>query len=547
MFTLTTHQASTWGYSIIQHPTLPNVTTPASISNLGCFTKPILAPNGNMYAISIQDTTTINGTAYNGVFLKIIPGLTNTGTTNWSAATFSYVFADGTPNDTNGFGKQLLPVVNNSNVNFNTGVLASNGLIYFPPNTGVNWVVFNPATETWKVTGFYKPTTTTNLTALSINCAVLGTDNKIYVLGGRSAGQTGFRITTSPLATNDTIENSYYDTYSTGSPLGSTGMSWKDSNNITYNTDTAVGGLSKAYDPVGGGTRFYIQTLNVGHDALVHPSGKIFINPAKGRGRIFYIDIAQYGTAREIVSEPAYFVNNYSLGNPFEGSYLILEKPRNADHNVNTLKIYVIPACTPSSPGTAGAVGNSLASTKLYVIDPVNKTMTEVNMNYSKNVGNANSMRGVGPKINLPNGHSVVYNAAGGAFAVQSQGGVIITGKDVPSTVTTGGNFIKITDKSIFQEDTQTVLTSKTGNIASIAPGFTGINGSCTPSWPHNGKTIVTGVALQYTEIVSVKGYGPDITNFNFSERDKLNYTLTANNLSSLGSTIYNSQFNTPK
>ena len=551
MFTLTTQQASTWGYSIIQYPAITNVTTTGTITNLGVFTKLILAPNGNMYAISIHDTTTISGTGYNGAFLKVIPGITNTRTTNWSAATFSYITPDGTANDDNGFGKQPIPVGNGNDVNFNTGVLATNGLIYFPPNTGVNWVVFNPATEKWKITDQYRPSNVTSIAANSINCAVLGTDNKIYVLG--SASTKSFRIITSTLAANDTIEDSYYSSfYGTSSPLGNTTMTWKDPNNTSY-TDTngyPTTGLEAAYKIAYGGT--YLKNLNRSRDVLVHPSGKIFMIPTIGRGRIFYIDQNQWGTERELVSEPNYYIQNISGfdSTVLEGGYLILEKPRDADHNVNTLKIYVVPTCTPSNPPTSGAPGNPYGNTYLLVIDPVAKTMTTQTMYYSKAVGTATSYSGgMGPKINLPNGHSVVYNNYSGTFTINRQGGVIISGKDVPSTVTTGAKFLTAVDKNIFQED---VAISKLTPLSLTSPGYTGLNGSCTPSWPHNSKTIIggritSGNEIQYTEIVSVKGYGPDITNFNFSERDKSNYQLTPSNLSTLGSTIYNSQYNNPK
>ncbi len=540
MFTLTTHQASTWGYSLMQHLTLP-ITVSGSTNYVGAFTKPILAPNGNMYAISTCATVTINSVVYNSVVLKITPGNTNTNTTDWTPATFSYIPADGTTPDANGFGKQNWEIP--TQISYNTGVLASNGLIYFPPNEATKWVVFNPTTEKWKITNQYKPSTTTTLGQYHINSAVLGIDNKIYVLG--SASYKGFRITTSPLATSDTIEDSYYNTFSGGSPLGATAMTWKDSNNNNYtDSATASGTVFKAYGHKLLGSS-YNRNLTIALDVLVHPSGKIFINPGSGRGRIFYIDPSQWGTDREIVSEPAYFVDNYSPNNMFEGSYLILEKPRDADHQVNTLKIYVLPSCIP----TSGIYGNSLASTYLYVIDPFNKTMEEVSMDYIK-TGNANQYRAVGPKINLPNGHSIVYNTVLNSEE-QSQGGVIITGKDVPDTITTGGNFIKTTDKSIFHEKDDgtiySVLDKTAGRLMAKSPSYTGVNGSCTPKWPHNGKTIVGAEALLYTEIVSVKGYGPNITNFNFSEEDKLNYTLTDSNLSSLGATLYNSQFNTPK
>jgi hypothetical protein len=543
MFTLATHQAATWGYSFLQHPTL-NVSG-SSDSSIGLFTKPVLAPNGSMYAISLHEQTVVNGVTYNGVFLKITPGLTNTGTTNWSAATISYIPADGTSADDNGFGKlSWSGAFTIGVVNFNTGVLATNGLIYFPPNASTNWVVFNPATEKWKITNYYRPSNVGSIGSYTINCAVLGTDNKIYALGGNST--KAFRITTSALAANDTIQDSHYGQfYGTSSPLGNnTTLIWKDSNNNTA-TDTVVGsGYTEAYATAPQATMY--RNFNRSHHVLVHPSGKIFMLPARGRGRIFYIDIARWGTDREIVSEPSYYIQNVSGSGTetFEGAYLVLEKPRDNNHDVNSLKIYIIPGCIPT---VSGALGSTTASTKLFVIDPVLKTMSSVNMGYSKNVGTATDYRGMGARIVLPNGFAMAYNCYLGGFVINRQGGIIITGKDVPNTTTTGANFITTSNKSPFYEDNINVIDTKLTNLSLISPKQSGINGSCTPSWPHNGKTIVYTSSTQIIEIVSVKGYGPDITNFNFSERDKLNYQLTSNNLSTLGSTIYNSQYNNPK
>jgi hypothetical protein len=548
MFTLATHQAATWGYSFLQHPTL-NVSG-LSDSSLGLFTKPILAPNGNMYAISLHEQTIVNGVTYNGVFLKITPGTSNSSTTNWSTATFLYIPADATPADDNGFGKLSWSGTNTIGVvNFNTGVLATNGLIYFPPNVLTNWVVFNPTTEKWKITNQYKPNNQTSIGTRTINCAVLGTDNKIYALG--SASTKAFRITTSALAANDTIEDSHYaQFYGTSSPLGNnTTLSWKDSNNTT-NTDTVtgLGGQTAAYtDAPSGGTT--LRNFNKAHHVLVHPSGKIFMLQARGRGRIFYIDIANWGNDREIVSEPSYYIQNVSGSETeaFEGAYLVLEKPRDNNHDVNSLKIYIIPACTPSPPISPNSIGNQYASTKLFVIDPVLKTMSSVNMGYSKNVATSTDFRGMGARIVLPNGFAMAYNCYLGIFQINRQGGVIITGKDVPNPITTGANFITTSNKSPFYENNATVIDNKLTNLSLVSPKQSGINGSCTPSWPHNGKTIVYTSSKQIIEIVSVKGYGPDITNFNFSERDKANYQLTPSNLSTLGSTIYNSQYNNPK
>ena len=547
MLTLAATQSSIWGYSFLQHPTLN--ASAASDGYIGLFTKPVLAPNGNMYAINLHNTTTVNGIIYNSVILKITPGLTNTGTTNWSAATFSYIPADLTPNDDNGFGKlSWVPAPNNGAVlNFNTGVLATNGLIYFPPNNLSNWVVFNPATEKWKITNEYRPSNVTSIGSNTINCAVLGTDNKIYALG--SSGTKAFRITTTALAANDTVEDSFYSGfYGTSSPLGNnTTLAWKDSNNTNY-TDTVagLGGENAAYPIAYGGTTY--RNLNRSHHVLVHPSRKIFMLPAKGRGRIFYIDIDRWGTEREIVSELNYYIQNVtgSETEAFEGAYLVLEKPRDPNHDINTLKIYIIPGCVPSNLLTPGAIGNQYASTGLFVIDPVSKTMSKVDMGYSKGVFNANTYRGVGAKIMLSNGFAMAYNNYSGGFVVNRQGGVIITGKDVPSTVTTGANFITTSNKTPFYEDNVNVIGAKLTNLSLGTPAQSGLNGSCIPKWPHNGKTIVY-IGTRIVEIVSVKGYAPNVTNFNFSERDRSIYTLTDSNLTTLGQTVYNSQFNNPK
>ncbi len=559
MISLGTHQSALWGYSTADYPADSSVTAVSgSYTYTGVYTKPTLAPNGNMYAILTTWAITLNSVVEQCVILKLTPGTTNTGTTNWQSVTRSYLIPDATATDANGFARAAWPLNStNAAIRFHTGILASNGLIYFAPYdtsdittigglpvTVNKWVVFNPVTETWKVTDALRPNSATYIPNSTIGGVALGTDNKLYVAGTNSG--RGFRITTSPNAASDTIEDSYYTQFvGTTSPLGSTSMSWTDSNGIPYTDTASLDGITAAYAVTDGSTS--LRNRNRIRDMITHPSGKIFLVPGRGRGRIFYINQAGWGTNTELLSEPGYFTGSISAyGNKSVGGYYaLLEKPRSTTHATTSLKIYIVPIL-----GWFEQLTYPNMSTDILVLDPVTKTMTALNAGLANYAGNANTYVSVGRRISLPNGMHLLFNS-NAANALTRQGGVLLTGSDVPSTDTDGSRTTTMTGKGVlYRGDVTNLNTLYMKTLTDQNPGYTATGGGVNGQWPHNAKfvsfvgTPATGtVFAQLTEITSVKGYGPGITNFNFSEDDKQSYQIPSS-LANLGSTIFNCQFN---
>lgn len=577
MISLGTHQSAVWGYSILTYPTdsrLPNPPSTASTSYTGIFTKLTLAPNGNMYAILLVTDLTINGVSQTSVFLKITPGTSNTGTTNWQAATRSYLVPETsfTTDPATGFGRANwgIPDIGSGTIRYHTGILAPNGLIYFAPyvaNSG--WVIFNPATETWKTTTALKANSFT--AALPVTYAfsgiALGTDNKIYAIGGPHAGtkMKSFRFTPSTNALNDaaSIEDSYYPNYvSGGSPLSYTDRSWTTPQGSTVIDSPNLDAISLAHDTVGGSTA--IKNLGLIRDMITHPSDKIFLIPGKGRGRIFYINQSGWGTTSELLSEPGYStasIPSYGAKTIFN-YYASLEKPRNASHDPSTLKIYIFPVLgTLESPFTNSVISDML------VIDPVAKTMSAVNMGFYNAAPNANTRMSLSKLATLPNGMTLVFNGV----SYSRQGGIVHTGWDVPSAETganDGTRQIIMTGKGILYQPDYYYQNGTGGGISSVQitsgappnlealtdlnPGFTGLGGGVNALWPHTGKFITNASVsndnpfIMIVEINSIKGYGPNITNFNFSDRDQTGYQVPPS-LANLGPSIFNCQFNKMK
>lgn len=551
MISLGTHQSAVWGYSTADHPADAQISAVSGSYNYtGLFSKLTLAPNGNMYGILTTWAITLNSVVEECVILKVTPGTSNTGTTNWQLATRSYLKPDATATDANGFARPVWPLNGTSAaIRFHTGILASNGLIYFAPyetsETTNKWVIFNPTTETWKVTDALRPSTASTIANATIGGVALGTDNKIYV-AGTGTGR-GFRITTSTNALSDTVEDSYYTQFvGTTSPLGSTAMTWMDSAGTVYTDGASLDGFTAAYTATTGSTS--LRNYNRIRDMITHPSGKIFMVPGRGRGRIFYINQAGWGTVNELLSEPGYSTANIS-GYGFRsvcGYYAALEKPRDNSHVAATLKIYITPILGIHEQAFTSS------SKDVLILDPVTKTMSALNIGLGNYAGNSNSYLSMGRRISLPNGMHLLMNT-GPTDALTRQGGVMLTGWDVPSSDTDGSKTATMTDKGVlYRDDVTTINTLYMKTLIDQNPGFTGVGGGVNAQWPHSGKFISlvgtpsTSVFAQLTEVVSVKGYGPDITNFNFSERDKTSYQIPTT-LGNLGNTIFNSQFNKMK
>ena len=551
MLTLAAAQSSTWGYNAVTH-VIPNFAFSASsvsYSNTGGFTKPILATNGKMYSIITCRSAAVNGIEEPSIILEITPGTSNTATTNYSAPTINCIVADsGFQQNQSGFGKPSFPLNaaptgGNNSVRFHSGILAPNGLIYFPPvdnQTGNNkWVVFNPTNGLWKLMNLHPgyQEGVGGLPNSAITAAVLGTDGKIYVFGYGTSTVPYYRFTPSANAATDatSIETGFYQNLGISStPLCNTNMQWKDSNGNSY-TDTAVNTITKAYDNTGAPARPY-EKIKTFIDIIVHPSGRIYFIPgvasatggAGGRGRIFYLNISAWGSATELVSATGLVAPG---SKNISAHYAFLEKPRDANHDKNTLKIYIVPAPRLGASTTV--------CTEVLCIDPVTNTITEIPFTFSTDT----TVTSIGKRISLSNGLNIFYNAgtgAGNSVVTNRSGGHILTGWDVPSTVGNGTVTIDTTSNGILHNDGVAGFSDGT-------PSYSLIGGGSNVPYPHHSKFIgFPRTTNTISELVSIKEYGPGITNFNFEDRDKVAYAPPVN-LGGLALSLFNSNFNKPK
>lgn len=562
MLTLAAAQASTWGYSVKNY-SLPNTT--GGGGNLPTFSKPVMAFNGSMYCVSVAgggNVPIINGTAEQRVILKITPGTTNTRTTNWSAATFTYIYPDFTLGaNAAGFARPVWPTdTQNASVQFNSGILANNGLIYWPPISSTNFLIFDPTTELWKISNIHpdRVDASTTLTH-KIHSCVLGKDGKIYVIP--NSGNKLYRIVTSANATSDTWEQGYWTTGSTTSGMGiaNADRTYYDNNGVLQ-TDTAltINGttFNAAYNKDGGTTA--AKTLNHIADVISHPSGKIYLIPFNGRGRIFYINTdSNWNTTKQIVSSAGLTIATASGTNKLPRfSYAFLEKPRNPEHLSTTLKIYLMPGC--HTVNGFPNLYNSGYNYEMMYIDPTNDTLNEIPMNFTYHSAGGNEYQ-VGTRILLSNGLNITVNNANSAGNNGGLvGGAVLTGIDVPSTDPDGAYTIKKDPTRTGTGSIPGVLSgqSGTGLLYSPEPGqIKGgiVKGGINISFPHHSKYILnTGGNLAsggFVEVVSVKQYGigttgEKITNFTFTDRDKGMYQLPAAGPTSLAASLYNSNFN---
>lgn len=546
MLTLAATQSSIWGYSAIAHTITGLTALGVSSSNTGSFTKPTLAPNGKLYSIMTCPAVTINGVNQTNVILEITPGNSNTKTTNYSKPTFNFIYPDpSVAAGASGFSK---PSWQQGSVNvvqtFNTGILAPNGLIYFVPfdnQTATNkWVVFNPTSGQWKLMNIhpgYAEGGATYIPNAVITTAVLGTDSKMYVFGYGTSTVPYYRFTPSANALTDvvSIETGHYQNVPLSTtPLCNTNMQWKNSAGTSF-TDTAVNTVTKAYDNGGAGARPY-EKVKTFIDIIVHPRGRIYFIPGAastssgpgGRGRIFYLNIASWGTATELVSAAGLVAPG---GKNISAHYAFLEKPRSADHDINTLKIYIVPA--PRLGATA------TVCTEVLCINPVTDTITEIPFTFTTDT----TVTTIGKRISLSNGLNIFYNGgtgAGNSLATDRSGGHILTGWDVPSSDTDGGKAIDTTSIGILHN-------TFPANFGETSPAFSLIGGGVNAPYPHHSKFIgYPGALTNISELVSVKEYGEGITNFNFEDRDKPGYAPPTN-IGGLATSLFNMNFNKPK
>jgi len=532
MLTLAATQSSTWGYSVVTHGTLQHNISTATGGAVGTFTKLTLAPNGKFYSIFTHISITINGTAYTNVIAEITPGTTNTGTTNWTRATFNYLTPDaGFATRPDGFAKPSWTNGYSTNgaasIAFNTGLLAPNGLIYFAPLShrmalGHQWVILNPTSGIWKKLNLYPgfPTSSfpdgfTAVTGRPVLAApVLGSDGKIYVITSNLGTIYRFDPTSNALGDEASLES----VIPSPNPLSVTTGVWQNEAGTTF-TDPGV--TTVTYER--NSNNVAASTFNI-TDAISHPNGNIYWIPGAGRGRIFYTKPSLFGT-RPFVSAPGLLHNKI-----INSYYAFLEKPRDADHDPATLKIYIVNKATANT---------TLVEQEVLCLNPVTHTLSVVTLGMATASATNGGITNLGKNVTLANGMHISKNYNGAT----QPGRTILTGWDVPSSVTDGVRKISLNSPDAFSNQAFSTILSET------SPGQSHIGGGVNTPYPHHSKFIATFgsgdiVSNLFSEIVSVKQYGPGITNFNFTSRDIPFYSVPS---TGLAGSIFNANFNKPR
>ncbi len=537
MITLATSQASTWGYSVVTHTSTQTGITGILGDGVGMFTKLTLGPNGKFYSIYINNGITVNGITYPqfsgtaNVIVEITPGTTNTRTTNWSRATFNYLTPDPsvTISLTSGFGKPSWPAPQESaGLGFNTGILAPNNLIYFAPlghriiGSYHKWLILNPISGQWKFLTLYPgyPTSSypNGVPALTSNAflsaPVLGPDGLIYVLSAGLGTIYRFQPTSNALGDEASIEQPSTTYTTTNHPLIGTTKEWvTEAGTLTVDPTGPAGTIKAAVTDTNPSAR---STLNL-VDAIAHPNGNIYWIPGNGRGRIFYTKPSLFGV-RPFVSATGLLHTK-----EINCAYAFLEKPRDADHDPNTLKIYIV-----SKSGT-----NALVEEEVLCLDPVTHTLSVITLGMG--AAGSGGATGLGKNITLANGMHITKNYNG---ALQP-GRTIFTGWDVPSTAANGVRTIPLNSPDPFNAQGSAAI------LGNVAPGQSNLGGGANVPYPHHSKFVgnlsTSSISSLFTEIVSVKQYGPEITNFNFTSRDIPFYSVPS---TGLAGSIFNANFN---
>jgi hypothetical protein len=543
MLTLATHQSATWGYSVLDYPSSETGITGAvgTVQNTGIFTKPTLAPNGNFYSIITNPSLTINGNSRTNVILEIVPGTTNTKNTNWSKCTFNYIYPDPsvTPDPVTGFSKPIWAGGSGSSaVSYNSGILAPNGLIYFCPLDFAGalsggtyaWIVFDPSTKKWKRLNLhpsYPPSTYPNgipygYTSL-LTSPILGSDGYMYVFTASLSTFFKFQPTTNASGDEASLQLCPVTFTTANHPLTGTNLTWIDESGTSYTDVASAASISYAYKKE---TSNGFDTLFNITDAIPHPNGNIYWIPGGGRGRIFYTKPSLFNT-RPFVSAPGLLFDGSPQKSSY-GYYAFLEKRRNADHDPTTLKIYIISLSGP----------NANYESRVICLDPVTNTLSYIDLGISSGTTAA-----LGKNITLANGMQMSFNYTGGAGGVNS-GRNILTGWDVPSSVTNGTRVIIRTNPGVLDNQLNSSITNSS---TIIRPGYSKIGGGANAPYPHHSKFVMLATSdvsfPLFSELVSVKEYGPEITNFNFTDRDKVAYAPPTN-LASLPTSSFNANFN---
>jgi hypothetical protein len=188
---------------------------------------------------------------------------------------------------------------------------------------------------------------------------------------------------------------------------------------------------------------------------------------------------------------------------------------------------------------------NDVRNSELLYIDPVTNIMGVINMNYLASVVPSNNYP-MSKRISLANGATQAWNKGISPNNITNTGGYIITGTDVPSSKTNGSITIARDKPGIIHGQSEQ-------QFIAFGPGQSFTGGGVNAIYPNHSKFISAPISVVtapfVSEIVSVKEYGPGITYFNYDpDLDKGMYEPpTLANISTLGTTLFNSMFNKPK
>ena len=548
MLTWAAAQSAIWGYDAKStYDSTSGHTFTGSVNYIGAFTTPTLAPNGKLYSILSCASADVTGSTNSYVIAIITPGNTNSTTTNWSQVSVEYITADGSTNRPywNPPYTPLNSTGNNSLIRFvQKGILAGNGKIYFPPFKSdlvtvaqdPKWVVLTPgtaSTTTWETVTF---SNTSNVSGAIGGC-VLGKDGYLYVVPNTdnttspAAAHSFYRI--HPKGVNisgitpstDTAEIGYWTGLSSKRFFADNvnTLNWKDAAGTSY-TDTATAGISKAYT----------QDTNSGtfSDLVVAPNGNIYMLPKdKSRGRIFYIKPSNFGTAQEICSAIGLHINQLAGASTLlltSHSAVLQSKPDTIINN-NSLGIYVFP--------NIQVVSGSIDTTTFNNVIRINTALnTLTSLSITSSIGGS-SLANLLVSFPLANGTILINNVGAGNSKSVDQ---FITGMDIPTSPTSPiveGNLVN------------GIITGAKNNIV-FGVGNSAVNRRDFSSYHTGvnlGKTLIITNLLKITELVSVKGYAPDVTYFRsyLGEETALDsmYKIPAD-ATTVAASLYNSQKN---
>lgn len=563
MLALGSFQSSTWAYDYRPYTVYLGALTAGNTTiyqpNMGYWGTPTLAPNGSIYCLPLAAAESPSGTLIQKI-AKVDPGTMNTDSTNYTSATVSFIAdnASGRPTIPNG------PPTSTTTRRYKSkGILAPNGRLYFFPdgNTTVTTpsiLSLNPNDDTWDLKSYTDIATATGATLAGMGFAggILHSSGEwIYFIPSNNVTMRMAPRSVSGGWTNPSNASTTDDLYEVGYFTGAASRRFM----FNATSPVAAGGEATFKYPIGsdgsrlGGvanstsTSTPVQTgynLRIG-SGIMHPNGKIYMGGGATRW-IFIMDPNNWGTITEIYSKTSLYTNTVSANTQY--LRFVLEKKK-TNQDPTTLKIYL-----PSTSFNANQPTTPSTTLGDLELDPTNDSLSNTGILKGVPIANATSgIINVTPVI-MSNGVTIqTYPAAVNGGIIN----IIATGDDYGSNVKkalTGESFqsnnYMLTGfgggEKLYNND---AIYNTNGNYST-----TGRSGTSIPlGGSLKGKTIVIGgdnpaggrTRNLSGEIISIKGYAPGVTFFNHTSDDDDIYTIPTD-LSTLGTSLYNSYFNTP-